>query len=91
VLARLLPVGLHDLAGQGAGEVAVGEVVEEVVVGLLEADLEGVPVEGAQAFDGRVVVHAVRLPGGREISSMPAISPSNRYRLGDSSSDRKGA
>ena len=62
VLADLVAVVLVDLARDRAREVAVREVVEEVVVGLLEAHLEGVAVERAQALDRRVVVHAVLAP-----------------------------
>ncbi len=66
MLGDLVAVMLDHLARHRTGQVAVGEVVEEVVVGLLEADLERVAVERAQALDRHVVVHAVRLPRGRQ-------------------------
>ena len=59
--ADVLAVLLHHLARHGAGDAAVGEVVDEDVERLGELHLEGVAVQRLQPLDGRVVVEPVGL------------------------------
>ena len=56
VFANFVPVVLHHLPRQGAGERAVGEVVEKSGVGFGQTNAEGIPVQRLQALDLLVVI-----------------------------------
>jgi len=61
MLHRALGIGFDDLARDGAGQVAEGEVVDERRLRFLECDAICVAVDRAQAFDLAVVVELAAL------------------------------